>query len=51
MENEDLSGKTPEEEREIRTRVSEQVLDEWWDLKMRKALYQRKGKEYDGGDL
>lgn len=31
--------------------ISEMVLEERWDLKMRKMLYQLHGKEYDGGDL
>ena len=31
--------------------ISEMVLEERWDLKMRKMLYQLHDKEYDGGDL
>ena len=34
------------------TKLGQMVLDEGWDLKMKKALYESvHGIEYDGGDL
>ena len=41
----------PENEGKSRVDISEMVLDERWDLKRRRDIYQSVGKEYDGGVL
>jgi hypothetical protein len=49
--HEELS-KMDEHKDKAPTQISEMVLNERWDLKMRKELYQTiHGRQYDGGDL